>query len=138
MIDLHVLSLTFLDADLQPIMTRHRRQLDSEESNRVTVDRESLFEDCVVFFKQPKFNPKFPLRVKFSGEAGLDAGGLRREFGSQLIQKIFSSDAKLFEGNDDHKVPMYNADAVHSNLFYFSNFTSLLPSFLRKLSFISS
>ena len=72
----------------------------------------------MVFFKKPKFNPKCPLRVTFSGEAGLDAGGSHREFGSQLIQKIFSSDAKLFERNDDHKVPMFNADAVHSNLFY--------------------
>ena len=99
-------------------MAKHRRQLDSEECNRLTVERENLWEDCVVFFKQPKFNPKNSLRVKFSGEAGIDAGGLRREFGSVLIKKLFSSDVKLFEGNAERKVPVYNADAVHSNLFY--------------------
>jgi len=99
-------------------MAKHRRQLESEECNRMTVERESLWEDCVVFFKQHKFNPKFSLSVKFSGEAGLDAGGLHREFGSVLIKKMFSSDAKLFEGDDERKVPIYNADAVHSNLFF--------------------
>ena len=59
-IDLHVLSLTFLDADLQPIMTRHRRQLDSEESNRVTVDRENLFEDLWSSSKSPNSTLSFP------------------------------------------------------------------------------
>ena len=58
------------------------------------------------------------MSVKFSGEAELDVGGLRREFGSVLIKKMFSSDAKLFEGDDERKVPIYNADAVHSNLFF--------------------
>lgn len=71
-----------------------------------------------MFFKNPKFNPRHSLRVRFAGEAGLDAGGLRREFGSLLIRTLFSSEAKLFEGGDDRKVPIYNADAVHSHLFY--------------------
>ena len=99
-------------------MAKHRRQLDSRECNRLSVDREQFWEDCVVFFKNPKFNPRHSLRVRFAGEAGLDAGGLRREFGSLLIRTLFSSEAKLFEGGDDRKVPIYNADAVHSHLFY--------------------
>ncbi|XP_078368279.1 G2/M phase-specific E3 ubiquitin-protein ligase-like [Oculina patagonica] len=107
-----------LDEDLQSIMGKHRRQLNSQECNRLTVDREQFWEDCVVFFKNPKFNPRYPLRIRFAGEAGLDAGGLRREFGSLLISKLFSSEAKLFEGSDGRKVPVYNADAVHSDLFH--------------------
>ena len=99
-------------------MGKHRQQLDSQECNRLSVHREQFWEDCVVFFKNPKFNPRYPLRVRFAGEAGLDAGGLRREFGSLLVSKLFSSEAMLFEGSDDRKVPVYNADAVHSNLFH--------------------
>ncbi len=99
-------------------MRNHRQQLDSQECNRLNVDREQFWEDCVVFFKNLKFNPRYPLRIRFAGEAGLDAGGLRREFGSLLISKLFSSEVMLFEGSDDRKVPLYNADAVHSNLFH--------------------
>lgn len=99
-------------------MGKHRQQLDSQECNRLSVHREQFWEDCVVFFKNPKFNPRYPLRIRFAGEAGLDAGGLRREFGSLLVSKLFSSEAMLFEGSDDRKVPVYNADAVHSNLFH--------------------
>ena len=111
-------------------MAKHRRQLESEECNRMTVERESLWEDCVVFFKQHKFNPKFSLRVKFFGEDGLDAGGLRREFGSVLIKKMFSSDAMLFEGDDERKDPIYDADAVHSNLFLARKICAYLLSHL--------
>lgn len=71
--------------DLQSIMGKHRQQLDSQECNRLSVHREQFWEDCVVFFKNPKFNPRYPLRIRFAGEAGLDAGGLRREFGSLLV-----------------------------------------------------
>ena len=66
-------------------MGKHRQQLDSQECNRLSVHREQFWEDCVVFFKNPKFNPRYPLRIRFAGEAGLDAGGLRREFGSLLV-----------------------------------------------------
>ena len=69
---IHVHFLISLDATLQDIMAKHRRQLDSEECIRLTVGCENLWEDCVVFFKQPKFNPKNSLRVKFSGEAGIN------------------------------------------------------------------
>ena len=58
------------------------------------------------------------MRIRFAGEAGLHAGGLRCEFGSLLVSTLFSSEAMLFEGSDDRNVPVYNADAVHSNLFH--------------------
>ena len=32
-------------------MGKHRQQLDSQECNRLSVDREQFWEDCVVFFK---------------------------------------------------------------------------------------
>lgn len=104
-------------------MGKHRQQLDSQECNRLSVHREQFWEDCVVFFKNPKFNPRYPLRIRFAGEAGLDAGGLRPEFGSLLVSKLFSSEAMLFESSDDRKVPVYNADAVHSNLYIYVDTT---------------
>ena len=57
-------------------MIAHRLQLDSEGMNRFTVDREELWPDSVVLFKSPGFNPKFPLRIRFEGELGIDAGGV--------------------------------------------------------------
>lgn len=98
-------------------METFRRQLIDYEHNRITIDREQLWQDSLVFFKGLRFNPKHALRVRFLGEPGLDAGGPSREYGSLLIKAIFSAQVKLFEGTETRKIPIYNADAVHANLF---------------------
>ena len=48
---------------------------------------------------------------------GVDAGGLRREYGALLCQAIFSATANLFEGPEDRKLPIYSIDGIHSRLF---------------------
>ncbi|XP_068727937.1 uncharacterized protein, partial [Montipora capricornis] len=99
-------------------LVSHRLKYASEEEvNRINVDRESLWEDSIITFKSPKFDPRGTLRVKFSGEAGLDAGGLRMEYCSLLAKAIFSSEASLFEGSSDRYVPIYNASAIQSDIF---------------------
>ena len=48
---------------------------------------------------------------------GVDAGGLRREYGALLCQAIFSVTANIFEGPEDRKLPIYSIDGIHSRLF---------------------
>ena len=44
-------------------------------------------------------------------------GGLSRECATLLRNALFSSEAGLFEGQSDRKLPLYNGDAVLANLF---------------------
>ena len=69
----------------------------------------------LVWSKDDKIRGTF--RVRFAGEAGLDAGGLRMEYCSLLAKAIFSREASLFEGSTDRFVPIYNASAIQSDIF---------------------
>jgi len=40
---------------------------------------------------------KKPLIVKFHGEEGIDQGGVKKEFFSEVIQRLFNPDYGLFE-----------------------------------------
>ena len=55
--------------------------------------------------------------VTFEGEAGIDAGGLGREYACLLRKVIFSKEAYLFQGIDDRKLPIYSIDGIQSRLF---------------------
>ena len=81
------------------------------------MDREALWEDSIITFKSPNFDARGTLRVRFAGEAGLDAGGLRMEYCSLLAKAIFSREASLFEGSTDRFVPIYNTSAIQSDIF---------------------
>ena len=96
----------------------HRHKYGPEEGvNRINVDRETLWEDSIITFKSPKFDTRGTLRVRFAGQARLDAGGLRMEYCSLLAKAIFSKEASLFEGSTDRFVPIYNASAIQSDIF---------------------
>lgn len=104
----------------------HRRKYGPEGGvNRINVDRETLWEDSIITFKSPKFDTRGTLRVRFAGEAGLDAGGLRMEYCSLLAKAIFSREASLFEGSTDRFVQRVNhptrqpsnASAIKSDIF---------------------
>ena len=56
-------------------------------------------------------------RVTFLGEAGIDGGGLSKEFGSLLRREMFSSRVNLFEGEDQRKMPIFSVQGLQSRLF---------------------
>ena len=85
---------------------------------KFSIDRQELWEDSIAAFKNPKFKDSFRPRVRFLGEAGVDAGGLSREYGLILRKEIFSSNANLFEGKQTRKLPIYNINGIQSNLYY--------------------
>lgn len=47
---------------------------------RLTVCRDSIFEDSIAFFKQRKFDFTVPIKITFAGEPAIDGGGPVREF----------------------------------------------------------
>ncbi len=95
-----------------------RDSLPDHELQRFSIDRQELWEDSIATFKNPKFNDTYAPRVKFQGEAGIDAGGLSREYGTILRKELFSAQACLFEGKDTKKLPIYNINGIQSNLYY--------------------
>lgn len=84
---------------------------------QITVRRDELWREAIVTFKIPEFDYTATPRIVFEGEVGVDAGGLRREYGALLGQAIFSATANLFEDPEDRKLPIYSIDGIHSRLF---------------------
>ena len=99
-------------------MTRLKEPLSVCGIHKFSIDRQELWEDSIAAFKDPKFNPTHRPKVRFEGEAGIDAGGLSWEFGISLRQELFSAKACLFEGQDGNKLPIYNINGIQSNLFF--------------------
>lgn len=98
-------------------MQTHQLQLRKDGCNRFTVNREELWCDSIVLFKSPDFWVEHPLRIRLQGEAGVDAGGLSREYATLLRNALFSAEARLFEGQSNRRLPLYNGDAVLGNMF---------------------
>ena len=100
-------------------MQCHKRSLKLNEDHvkRIRAYRDEFWNENIVVFKNPQFDFTAAPRIVFAGEAGVDAGGLGREYGILLRNAIFSAKANLFEGPEDRKVPLYSIDAINSRLF---------------------
>ena len=84
---------------------------------QININREDLWRGSIVVFKNLRYNIKDAPMLRFEGESGIGGGWLCKEFGSLLHANIFSSEAKLFEGIDDRKLPMFSVEAIQSWLF---------------------
>ena len=121
-----LLHLRFLDctisiedkSDVSEMMCGLKMDLPVDGVQKFNIDRQDVWEDSVATFKNLKFNDKCRPYVRFLGEAGIDAGGLSREYGLILRKEIFSSNANLFEGQESRKLPVYNISGILSNLYY--------------------
>ena len=103
---------------LKELMYWHKKYLNLEENvKRFCICREELWHESIATFKNPQINFTAAPVVRFEGEAGIDAGGVRREYGSLLCKEIFSANANLFEGKEDRKIPIYSVDSIYSRLF---------------------
>jgi hypothetical protein len=103
---------------LKDLMHSHKRKINLEENfKRISINREELWYESIAIFKNISFDAKAAPMVKFLGEAAIDAGGVRREYGSLLCKELFSGKANLFEGKDDRKFPIYSSDNMCSRMF---------------------
>ena len=84
------------------------------------VDRENdLLKQMLRKYKNPGFDVTRPLCVEFVGEAGVDAGGVTREFFHLLMERLKKQGVSinLFEGQVGHLVPINNYDVLSGGLF---------------------
>lgn len=98
-------------------MKHHKESLGLFGIERIQIRRENLWSESIANFKKPRYNVYAVPSVTFEGEAGIDAGGLGREYACLLRKAIFSQEANLFEGLEDRKLPIYSIDGIQSRLF---------------------
>ena len=92
----------------------HIIYINHKPKKRLEVDEESCMEDCLAFYKNRSFDPLVPLRIVFSGQKAIDAGGLLRQFYTSSVDKISSV---LFEGKQGKLVPKCDANTCLSEIY---------------------
>jgi hypothetical protein len=68
----------------------------SLSAGSITVSRRTIFSDTIVLYStKPRLLNQFPIEVHFSGEDGVDVGGVSRDFFSGFWEEAY---AKMFDG----------------------------------------
>ena len=98
-------------------MKHYKESLGLFGIERIQIRRQNLCPESIAIFKKPRYNVYAVPSVTFEGEAGIDAGGLGREYACLLRKAIYSQEANLFEGLEDRKLPIYSIDGIQSRLF---------------------
>lgn len=62
----------------------------------ITVRRHNILEDALNRLSNQGRNLKKPLRISFAGEAGVDAGGVKKEFFQLLSKELFNPQYAMF------------------------------------------
>ena len=89
-------------------------QISENVRHRLTVEEETILEDCFCYYKSPNFNPTKPMQIVFVGQTAIDAGGPLRQFFSLISEKL---SARFFEGNPSHLLPKIDANTILCELF---------------------
>ena len=76
---------------------------------KLKVDEDDLLNDALLFYKAATFDPSRPLRVSFSNQPGIDTGGIKRQFFTDVLDKIaFKDPYSMFTGNKYRLCPAYS------------------------------
>lgn len=90
---------------------------------KILVDRRSpkLLRDIFKLYKKG-LNKRATPDVEFRGEEGSDASGPTREYFYLAMSRLVSGDPDihLFEGEEDHLVPIHCIESYDSLLFYYT------------------
>eukprot|EP00475_Leptophrys_vorax_P026320 TRINITY_DN3705_c0_g1_i3.p1 TRINITY_DN3705_c0_g1~~TRINITY_DN3705_c0_g1_i3.p1 ORF type:complete len:493 (-),score=129.22 TRINITY_DN3705_c0_g1_i3:837-2315(-) len=79
------------------------------------VNRSALIEDSIVQLQMRNSRDlKKPLKVKFIGEAGIDEGGVRKEYFQLLVQQLFDPKFGMFVYNEECHTFWFNKISFES------------------------
>ena len=70
----------------------------------LAVDRNNLVEDSLNGLLKSSKDLKKPLKVKFKGEPGIDAGGVQKEFFQLLVRELFDVHFGMFDYNEESRL----------------------------------
>jgi hypothetical protein len=74
----------------------------------LNIRRDHLIEDTLNEVSKPDLNFQNKLKVKFTGEQGVDEGGVRKEFFILLIRQIFDPNYGMFSYNKKTRLYWFN------------------------------
>eukprot|EP00931_Biecheleriopsis_adriatica_P057387 TRINITY_DN34032_c0_g1_i1.p1 TRINITY_DN34032_c0_g1~~TRINITY_DN34032_c0_g1_i1.p1 ORF type:complete len:831 (-),score=236.30 TRINITY_DN34032_c0_g1_i1:94-2586(-) len=110
--------------------TRQREEMSQEIRNQVLsgnrrvnpyftlkVKRDNIVQDTlqrVTNLPPAEFRKK--LRVAFEGEAGVDEGGVKKEFFQLLVEQLYDPNYAMFNYNSSNKTYWFNPGSFESNL----------------------
>lgn len=86
---------------------------------RVRVRREHLLLDSLNCIKQNQNNLKKGIKVHFVNEAGVDLGGLKKEWFLLLIRKLLSPQTRMFHEVDDSRILWFHVIPVNDLEVYY-------------------
>jgi len=82
----------------------------------IEIRRPNLIEDSLNILSKPNINFKKELKVKFIGEQGVDAGGIRKEFFQLVVKHIFDPAYAMFHYNEETRTFWFNPDTFEPNI----------------------
>ena len=94
-----------------------RNILDILEQNfylAIVIDRNNLVEDSLNQLLKSTKDLKKPLKVKFKGEPGVDAGGVQKEFFQLLVRDLFDVGYGMFDYNEESRLYWFKKDTFES------------------------
>ncbi len=74
----------------------------------IEVRRDNLIEDALNVLSNSNLNYKKTLKVKFSGEQGVDAGGVAKEFFQLIVRQLFDPNYGMFNYNEETRTYWFN------------------------------
>ncbi|KAJ7531965.1 hypothetical protein O6H91_14G067000 [Diphasiastrum complanatum] len=80
------------------------------------VRRSSLIQDSLQQLSVHPYDLKKPLKVIFEGEAGVDEGGVTKEFFELLVHELFNVGYGMFTYNEESRNFWFNANSMETEL----------------------
>ena len=66
---------------------------------KIKVDPDDILTDALAHYKDPDFDPAAPISVTYRGQPAVDAGGVKRQFFTDVLGQMASSTTlRLLEG----------------------------------------
>lgn len=82
----------------------------------ISIDRNNIIEDSLNSLLKSTKDLKKPLKVKFKGEPGVDAGGVQKEFFQLLVRELFDVEFGMFDYNQESHLYWFKQDTFESPL----------------------
>lgn len=106
-------------SSLNESLSKLQNKILNDCPKRLTVEAKYILTDALAYYKHHDFDAHYPLRVTYKNQAGVDAGGVKRQFYSDIF-RAFEDGAEglppLFIGQNAAKVICYNPVIAGSDL----------------------
>ncbi len=89
------------------------------QAEKIKVDKEDLLMDIFHYYKSPKFDPTFPIKIQIRSQPAVDTGGVLRQVLTELFVEVVqgTGNFRLFTGPDGRLSPVYSSEHILTDVF---------------------